>query len=265
MTTLPSKVSPGDPFGGFPADFYNSLIDTVEQVRNSSFDFTGDQDGGGIRPFGLVWVKNASGADRAILDVLLVSDSLLTPAGDTEAFRRNVMLSGTVVSTTLSTPFVVCAQAIKNNDYGWAYCSGIFPARINVGSASHTHAGLKASDSTQLDSSFAGNARIIYKESGTGASKLAVIQYPVVPVGVTTSPTTLGSSSEGSETADTTSWTRSSSGAPLDVWQVCRTVYNHAGDKKLYSFVRKFSYDSLGLLIAVSAETRIEVDAAESC
>ena len=264
MTTLPSTVKAGDSFR-FPAEFYNTLIEMAAAYRSNRPGSSAEGDAAGHRPFNMVYVKNASGADRATLDVMTVADSILTSTGDSDGFKRDVVLSGAAVSTTLTTPFVVCAQAIKSNDYGWAYCSGIFPARINVGSSSHTHAGLKASDSTQLDSSFAGNARIIYKESGTGASKLAVIQYPVVPVGVTTSPTTLGGSSEGSESASSDSWTRSSSGAPLDVWQVCRVVYNHSGDKKLYSMVRKFSYDSLGLLIAVSAETRIEVDAAESC
>lgn len=262
---MPEKIKPKQPFK-LPAEFYNELIEVAEWAKWQQAEETSrDPSQRPSRFANRVKVKNTSGADRDTLDVLTVADSQLLYSDDAEYFKRNVLLTGAAVSSTLTLPLVVCAEPIPNNDYGWAYCSGIFPARINVNDAGHTYAGLKASDSTQLDSSFAANARIIYKESGTGASKLAVIQYPVVPVGVTTSPTTLGSSSEGSETADTTSWTRSSSGAPLDIWMESRTVYDHASGKTLYGFARKFSYDSLGLLIAVSGETRYTIDVAESC
>ena len=43
---------------------------------------------------------------------------------------------------------------------------------------------------------------------------------------------------------------------------VARVVYNNAGDKKLYAFLRKLSFDAVGFLRLVSAENRVEVDAA---
>lgn len=263
MTTLPPTVKSGDSFR-FPADFYNTLIEMAAAFRANRPGSSADGDAPGHRPFNLVYVKNGSGADRAMLDVMTVSSSVLTSAGDSDGFKRDVVLSGAAVSTTLTLAFVVCAEPIKSNQFGWAYCSGIFPARINIGSSSHTHAGLKASDSTQLDSAFAGNAKIIYKESGTG-TKLAVVEYPVVPIGATTSPTTLGGSTEGSETAASDTWTRATSGTPLEEWYISRVGYWHAGDGKLYAFYRKRTYDSCGLLISVSAETRVEIDAPEAC
>lgn len=86
---------------------------------------------------------------------------------------------------------------------------------------------------------------------------------PTDPAACTTSsPATLGSSSEGSETALTTTWAGS---GPLDLWMTSRVVYNHTGDKKIYGFARKLSFDSCGKLVAVTGETRYEVDAAGSC
>lgn len=71
---------------------------------------------------------------------------------------------------------------------------------------------------------------------------------------------TLGANTEGSETADTTTWTAAGTNG-LEEWYVSRTVYNHSGDKKLYSYLRKRTYDKYGRLYSVSAETRVEVDA----
>ena len=89
----------------------------------------------------------------------------------------------------------------------------------------------------------------------------------------TASPATLGASTEGSETASTKEWRRNevSSGdvygdCPLKVYlQVRPPVYNHAGDKKLYAFVCEVLIAADGRWVSVGPETRVEVDAAESC
>lgn len=84
-------------------------------------------------------------------------------------------------------------------------------------------------------------------------------------VGATASPTTIGSTSLGSESADTATWSRASNSTPVNVYLISRVVYNAAGDKTLYSFVRQLSFDSRGLLLSVGAETRITVDVTEAC
>ena len=73
--------------------------------------------------------------------------------------------------------------------------------------------------------------------------------------------TTIGAATEGSETASTDTWTAGTANG-LAEWYVSRVVYNHSGDKKLYSFLRLRTYDLYGRLYSVSAETRVEVDAA---
>ena len=81
--------------------------------------------------------------------------------------------------------------------------------------------------------------------------------------GVLTPLTTIGGNTEGTETADTSTWTRGSHA--MEVWAVSRVVYNDAGDKVLYAFVRKWTYDTLGCLYSISAETRISVDVTDAC
>jgi hypothetical protein len=81
--------------------------------------------------------------------------------------------------------------------------------------------------------------------------------------GALTPLTTIGSNTEGSETADSGTWTRSDHA--VEVWVISRVVYNQSGDQILYSYARKFTYDTLGALYSISAETRITVDVTGSC
>ncbi len=74
-------------------------------------------------------------------------------------------------------------------------------------------------------------------------------------------PTTIGAASEGSETADTTEYDKST-GAPLvKLYVVTRVVYNEAGDEKLYAFARYVTFQACH----VGPETRYEVDVPTDC
>jgi len=81
--------------------------------------------------------------------------------------------------------------------------------------------------------------------------------------GLLTPLTTIGESDEGSESPDTASWVKSDHA--VEAWVITRVVYNDSGDQVLYAFARLFTYDTLGMLYSVSAETRVSVDATEVC
>lgn len=83
--------------------------------------------------------------------------------------------------------------------------------------------------------------------------------------GSTSAPKTIGSAAEGSEAAETTTWSIASDAKALDIWIQSRTAYYDAGDQVLYGYMRKFQFDSLGNLYAVSGETRFTVDAPTAC
>lgn len=70
---------------------------------------------------------------------------------------------------------------------------------------------------------------------------------------------TIGAAAEGSETAATNTWTAGGANG-LAEWYVSRVVYNHAGNKILYAFLRKRTYDNFGRLYSVGGETRVIVD-----
>jgi hypothetical protein len=74
---------------------------------------------------------------------------------------------------------------------------------------------------------------------------------------------TIGANAEGDEDELTDTWTAGTTNG-LKEWYVARIVYKHTGDKKLYAFLRYRIFDRNGMLYYVSAETRVEVDAAEA-
>ncbi len=84
-------------------------------------------------------------------------------------------------------------------------------------------------------------------------------------IGTYASPETVGSTGE-SETADTNTWDVASQGAydGANVVQLTRMSYSTTSHK-LYGYYRTFKYDSKGLLVTISGETRVEIDEAESC
>lgn len=77
------------------------------------------------------------------------------------------------------------------------------------------------------------------------------------------STTTIGTNGEGSEAADSATWTAGD--GPLEIWEESRTAYFSAGDKKLYGYARKKTYDACGKLQSVSAEVRYEIDNPTLC
>ena len=80
-------------------------------------------------------------------------------------------------------------------------------------------------------------------------------------------PLVLYNTVEGSETAQIDTWDRTSQGDNdgVIIRIQTRTVYNDAGDEKLYAFHRDLTFDSKGILVSISAETRSQVDVPEAC
>jgi hypothetical protein len=111
----------------------------------------------------------------------------------------------------------------------------------------------------------AGSYAVGVVRGSTGESPRRWIVFVRGGLGRGDSPTVIGGTSEGSESADTSSWSRDVDGTPVDVYGVSRMVYNEAGDKTIYQFVRKFSFDARGLLVGVGGESRVTIDVTEAC
>jgi predicted secreted hydrolase len=65
-------------------------------------------------------------------------------------------------------------------------------------------------------------------------------------------------------TADTTSWSRASDSVGV-VLKVCSRPVWDSTNGVFYAMEREITIDSCGLMISISAETRVNVDTAEDC
>jgi hypothetical protein len=123
----------------------------------------------------LVDVYNNSGSDCEKFHILGIDSNYYSTSTELESFKDKVAFNG-ITPTTASHKgkFLVCAQQIANGTMGKAWIAGACQVQIDVTDATHTTADVRNSDRAKLASGFDGNARIIWKESGTG-TKWAII------------------------------------------------------------------------------------------
>jgi hypothetical protein len=123
--------------------------------------------------------------------------------------------------------FVVAVEPIAAGKIGRVAVAGVVQAKINVVSESDTFATAKDGDLTQLSSASSGEATILWKESGTGAGKWALVRFGESPPIVKLCKTT--ASWAKSSTATLQVWTgapgsESNSGATLSAYNTFATI-----------------------------------------
>jgi hypothetical protein len=122
--------------------------------------------------------NNTTGAVRR-WGVLSVAGVVFTPSGATgnatQQFQDQPVLSGGL--PTGGSAFVVAVEPIAAGKIGRVAVAGVVQAKINVVSAGDTFATAKDGDLTQLTSSSSGEATILWKESGTGTGKWALVRF----------------------------------------------------------------------------------------
>ena len=180
--------------------------------RAASIVLGGERAGGGegpsdtAPPYTPILVKNTTTGAVSRWGVLSVAGVVFTPAGSTGAatrqFQDRPMLSGGL--PTGGQAFVVAVEPIKAGGVGRAAVAGVVQAKINVVSASDTFATAKDGDLTQLTSSSSGEATILWKESGTGANKWALLRFGAASAGIRLGKVS-GTWSKGA-TASVTQW-----------------------------------------------------------
>ncbi len=104
-------------------------------------------------------------------------------------------------------------------------------------------------------------ASYIGRKAGKTSTGKTIILAGALPIGETASASTV---SPSGTTAETTTWSRITNGTPLTIALATRAYYDTSGHH-LYHFTRTFSFDAAGLLISMSAETRVTTDDATSC
>ena len=258
------KLSPGSPYDLSAATF-NSFVDAAQDFKNRQAN-TSTQIIRDRRSSGIVKVKNDTAGAVDHFNILGIDSPLILPSANEDEFLSQVALVGVTPATpTHDESFIVLLEPIPAGKIGSGMAIGICTAKINVSDADHTYA-IVANGATVLASATGGPAQILWKEDGIGA-KWAVVKVGGGGVNVGTHSNPLVLNSGTSETANTDIWNRYNQGAydgvsiPISV----RPVYNWEGDRILYKMVRILKFDNLGILYEVTAETRLEIDATETC
>jgi hypothetical protein len=173
------KVRTGDPLR-IPARAYNAFVDAAQLAQRLNADAGHDQALPQAREH-LVLVRNDSGEDLPRFGVLGIAGPIIPPGipaegGNDDEFKRRAAIVGEAITPTdeYVGRFVVAREPIASAGIGWAVIRGVTPATVNIISDEHTHADTYP-DEQHLRSGFAGAARVLWKEEGTGL-KLAVVE-----------------------------------------------------------------------------------------
>lgn len=169
------KVQTGQPLK-IPAETFNAFLDAArdfrarQQSRETQFQPT-------FRQSGIVKVKNGSGEDRNRFEILGIDRPIFTPTDNLDTFQNDVLLVG-VKPDGEDHPgrFCVLLEPLKSDAIGLAVIAGVCPVRIDVQEESDTFAEVQDDDATQLKSGGSGSVTILWKESGTGENKWAVVR-----------------------------------------------------------------------------------------
>lgn len=118
---------------------------------------------------------------------------------------------------------------------------------------------LNAEEDGQSGHRLASSCNAVGQIAGSSAGTPVVVIRGAL--GATSGATSLSGSGA---TADSSAWSRISTGTPLTVAMQTRTVWDSTGGV-LYGFQRTLAFDARGLLISVSGETQVTIDTPTSC
>jgi hypothetical protein len=128
----------------------------------------------GANTTGIVYIKNASGADQERFAVLGIDTPIIMPdessGGHEEEFKRQVALSCVMpVVPTHTGKFVILAEPLADGAIGRAYVDGVCVVRLRVPNNLHkgTQADVVDNDSTVLELKTGGGAQVIWREEAT--------------------------------------------------------------------------------------------------
>jgi len=247
------KVKPGDPLV-IPAGTFNTFIDAARDFRARQQGRTQTAQPG-FRFSGIILVKNTSGTDQDRFAVLGIDSPVITPTDNEDEFKNRLALRGVVPDQAEHVGrFVILAEPLADGEIGRAFAHGVCPVKINVEDEAHAYADIEDAQTQYLKSGTSGAAQILWAESGTG-EVWAVVRLGAASIGTHENPKVLGGSGE---TADTEEWDVDNQETGYDgvEFKALRLYWSGNSGDPVYQFIRTPTYDSIGRLVAVSAEVR---------
>jgi hypothetical protein len=175
----PNRIKPGPLRGQISARAWNRAQDAADIVLGDRYGQVGEPQTDGPKPYTPILARNSTTGTVSRWGVLSVAGVVFTPSGATgnatQQFQDQPVLSGGL--PTGGSSFVVAVEPIAAGKIGRVAVAGVVQAKINVVAESDTFATAKDGDLTQLTSASSGEAQILWKESGTGTGKWAIVRF----------------------------------------------------------------------------------------
>jgi hypothetical protein len=175
----PGRIEAGPIRGQISARAWNRAQDAADKVLGQGADGVADGPSAGPPAYTGILAQNNTTGTVNRWGVLSVAGVVFTPSGATgnatQQFQDQPVLSGGL--PTGGSSFVVAVEPIAAGKIGRVAVAGVVQAKINITDASHTFAAAKDGDLTQLASATSGEAQILWKESGTGTGKWAIVRF----------------------------------------------------------------------------------------
>lgn len=175
----PGRIEPGPLRGQISARAWNRAQDAADIVLGQSANGAAEGPSAGPPAYTGILAQNSTTGTVNRWGVLSVAGVVFTPSGATgnatQQFQDQPVLSGGL--PTGGSAFVVAVEPIGAGKIGRVAVAGVVQAKVNVTDAGHGFATAKDGDLTQLSSAASGEAQILWKESGTGASKWAIVRF----------------------------------------------------------------------------------------
>ncbi len=163
----PKKPIAGEPFA-VGASQWAGFMDAAA-AHQAGESAIGQKPQPGYRDADLVLIRNDSGEPRARFDILGIDGIVIEPANDEHGFCNAPILNGITPDVHEHTgKFVILSQWASKGEVVPAWIAGVCVARVDVTNENHGCAYLKHADCEALASGDGGEARVLWRESGTG-------------------------------------------------------------------------------------------------
>lgn len=172
------KVQPGSPLV-IPAATFNAFIDAAHDHRRRQRG-VGRESQPVFQQTGIILVRNGTGDDLGRFAVVGISGPIISSTDNEDEFKNRATAIGVTPNVDFHVgKFAVLLEPLKSGAIGRGCVSGVCPARVYIEHELHEYADIEDDEAGHLLSGPCGAAQILWKETGEGAVKLAIVRLGI--------------------------------------------------------------------------------------
>jgi hypothetical protein len=173
------RVQPGGSFiDAYTAQAFNVFADGAEEAARLRKQFAaGGPPPRQSRNAGVVTVRNDTGADLDRYAVVGLGDPIIDNSENLAEFQGRVTFQGETPDIDLHVgKFAVLIEPLPDGKIGLAIAAGVCQVLLTVSAADDRYADIEDAETGHLTSGGSGSAQILWKETGTGSGKWAIVR-----------------------------------------------------------------------------------------